>query len=83
MIKIILFLNKSILISKIEEMPSEIGEPDCKLINPFEIDGNGMLKKWMMEYTTQKEFMIHSDKILTILDPSETLIKKYEQVVEK
>lgn len=34
-LKLLVLLNKEILITKIEEVPSELGEPDCKLINPF------------------------------------------------
>lgn len=83
MIKVIVFLNKVVLLSEIQEVPSEIGEPDCKLIKPFQVDSNGMLKNWLSEYTSQSEFMIHSDKILTITDPTELLVKKYEEVTKK
>jgi hypothetical protein len=85
--KVIHLLNGTKLISEIQEVPSEIGEPDCKLINPFEIvfckDTNLLtLNPWMDQYTDQTIFMIHSDKILTILDPNPTIIKKY-QIVNK
>lgn len=83
MVKVIVFLNKVVLLSEIEEVPSEIGEPDCKLINPFQVDSNGMLNNWLSEYTSQSEFMIHSDKILTMTDPTETLVKKYQEVSKK
>ena len=33
-IKLIVLTSKEILLSEIEEVGSEIGEPDCKLINP-------------------------------------------------
>jgi len=36
-IKVILLTNSERLISEIEEVGAEIGEPDCKLINPMEI----------------------------------------------
>ena len=33
-VKVILLTNSERLISEIEEVGAEIGEPDCKLINP-------------------------------------------------
>ena len=37
MIKILLLKNKTVLITEIEEVGADVGEPDCKLINPVEI----------------------------------------------
>jgi hypothetical protein len=36
-----------------------------------------MLESWMMDVTRTDEFMISSDKILTLVDPTPTLIEKY------
>jgi hypothetical protein len=36
----------------------------------------------MISYTSQKDYMIHSDKILTIADPKPTLIEKYEALIK-
>lgn len=86
-IKCIIIANGTILISKIEEVGSELGEPDCKLTNPFVIKNsqvNGMdstLEPWMQDYTKEKEFMIHSDKILTIIEPKPTLMEKYIELI--
>ena len=33
-IKLVVLTSKDILVSEIEEVGGEIGEPDCKLINP-------------------------------------------------
>jgi hypothetical protein len=73
-------MNSLILISEIEEIGSELGEPDCKLINPYIIGQPDMnLIPWMEEYCSPEieSFMIHSDKILTITSPKDTLLKKY------
>jgi len=67
------------LISQIEEVGAEIGEPDCKLINPMEICEGNMLSPWMVEVTMQDTFMISSDKIITLADPTPTLLEKYLQ----
>ena len=82
-VKCIITVSNTILISKIEEVGSELGEPDCKLINPFiiktpQIEGLAVtLEPWLKEYTKQNEFMLHSDKILTIIEPKPTLLEKY------
>lgn len=76
-LKVIVFLNKETLISRIDEVPSELGEPDCKLIDPYVIMSDKTLFPWFSDYTDQNTFMIHSDKILTIIDPNSYLIEKY------
>ena len=83
MTKLILLTNNQILISKIEEVSSELGEPDCKLIEPFvfnEVDQT--LSPWLVEVCSQNTFMIHSDKILTIADPKPTLLEKYQNLIK-
>jgi hypothetical protein len=77
MIKIIALWDKTILISHIDEVPSELGEPDCKLTDPYLINKDGFLEPWMYEYTSQNIMMIHSDKIITIADPKEEILEKY------
>lgn len=87
-IKIIHLCTKELLISKIEEVASELGEPDCKLVDPYllidsKIEGAPItLEPWMSNYTSQNNYMIHSDKILTIADPKPTLIEKYEALIK-
>ena len=38
LIKILVLTNNQILISQIEEVTSELGEPDCRLTKPFELN---------------------------------------------
>ena len=76
-VKVILLTNSERLISEIEEVGAEIGEPDCKLINPMEIWESNNLAPWMMDHTMQDTFMISSDKIITLADPMPTLLEKY------
>jgi len=77
MIKILLLKTNIILISRIEEMPSELGEPDCKLTQPFVVAETGLIP-WMNAFTNQTEMMIHSDSILTIVDPNKEFLDKYQ-----
>jgi hypothetical protein len=74
---LILLTNSERLISEIVEVGADIGEPDCKLINPHEIWEGHNLCPWMMNDTNQTEFMISSDKIITIIDPNSDLLEKY------
>jgi hypothetical protein len=68
------------LITRIEESPSELGEPDCKLINPYQVLKDKTIEPLFIDYTNQKTFMIHSDKIFTITDPNSELIDKYDLI---
>jgi hypothetical protein len=79
MIKTLFLKNNVILIGRIEEVPSELGEPDCKLIKPFVITETGLIP-WMNEFTNQTEMMIHSDSILTIVDPNKDYLNKYQSL---
>ena len=78
-IKVILLTNSERIISEIDEVGSEIGEPDCKLIKPYEVKD---LVPWIGEYTDQNEFMISSDKIITLTEPMPTLVEKYEELTK-
>ena len=81
-IKLILLTNSERLISEIVEIGADIGEPDCKLIKPHEIQAEHNLCPWMKDDTDQTEFMISSDKIITITDPNSDLLEKYLEKTE-
>jgi len=70
------------LVSQIEESPSELGEPDCRLTEPFVLGENDTLSPWLVDRTNQNVFMISSDKILTLTDPKPTLLEKYEKLIK-
>ena len=68
---------------RIEEVGAAIpGEPDCKLLEPFVIGEQDTLSPWLVESTNQNEFMLSSDKILTLVDPKPTLLEKYENLTK-
>jgi hypothetical protein len=82
-LKLLVLTNNQILITQIEEVSTDLGEPDCKLIEPFILNQSDLsLSPWLVDYSTQNTFMIHSDKILTIADPNGKLKDKYESLVE-
>jgi hypothetical protein len=64
-------------------MACELGEPDCKLINPYKIDNLGNLTPWAADVTNQRELMIQSDSILTIVDPKPDIIEKYIELTKE
>ena len=87
-IKVIaLTTTQQVLISQIEEIPAAVpGEPDCKLINPFwvnPLEGNITLEPFLNNVTREDEFMMSSDKILTLADPTPTLLEKYQDIIEE
>ena len=79
MIKVLLLSNQEIVVSEIEEVASEIGDPNCKLTKPYKIVG-GALHRWMQDYSEQNEVMISSDKIITLVTPSPIIFEKYSKV---
>tara|TARA_A100001011_G_scaffold322581_1_gene344058 strand:- start:296 stop:526 length:231 start_codon:yes stop_codon:yes gene_type:complete len=71
-------VNQQLLISEIAEIAAVVpGEPDCKLINPFILKEENVLEPWLLNATKDDIFMLSSDKILTLVDPTPTLLEKY------
>ena len=80
MIKCVLIDVDIVLIAEVVELDAEIGDPNCKLINPYLFNSIDDMKPWKSEVTNQTEFMIRSEDILTIADPSGTVIDKYTEL---
>ena len=83
MVKLLILLSNQILISQIEEIGADIGEPDCKLVKPFIVKSDKTIEPFLCGYTKQDTFMMSSDKILTLADPSPTLLEKYEDLIKE
>ena len=78
LVKVIHLTTNQTLISELVEVaPMDIGAPDCKMVNPFIIKDEQVLEPWLLNVTKYDVFMISSDKILTLLDPTPTLLEKY------
>ena len=84
---IALTTTQQILISQIDEVPAvDIGQPDCKLTNPFWIDtesGTTVLHPFLTGVTKDDTFMMSSDKILTLAEPTPTLLEKYQDLIKE
>ena len=67
-------------------MLADIGQPDCKLINPCVIHGGTtdehILTKWMSDLTPNTEMFMSSDKILTLVDPNLRLVNSYYETIK-
>lgn len=75
-IKCILIGIDTILIAEMEEIGADIGEPDCKLINPYRFYDLETMRSWVTA-SDQTEYLIRSSDILTIADPSAEVVEKY------
>ena len=82
-VKVLVLMNKQILVSQISEVaPMDIGDPNCKLIEPFILGENDTLSPWLIDVTNDNEFMICSDKILTLVEAKPTLLEKYQNLIK-
>jgi hypothetical protein len=81
-IKAILLQSNQILISQIDEVGADIGDPNCKLTNPMLLKDDGTLEPWLISVSRQDIFMISSDKIITLTEPMPTLVEKYEELTK-
>lgn len=81
-IKCVLFRVDIVLITQIEEVEAELGEPNCKLINPYQFISEDDMKPWP-EVTNQDEMLVNSDSILTIVDPKPEIVKKYLELIAR
>ena len=82
-VKIVQLTTNQTLISEVAEIAAVVpGEPDCKLINPFIVKEDNVLEPWLLNVTKDDIFMMSSDKILTLVDPTPTLLEKYLDLAE-
>ena len=82
-VKIVHLTTNQILITELAEVAAVVpGEPDCKMVNPFIVKGDGTLEPFLGSVTRDNTLMISSDKILTLADPTPTLLEKYQDLTE-
>ena len=75
-------MNQQRLVSQIEEIGADIGQPDCKLTEPYIVGDNNTLSPWLVESTNQSVFILSSDKILSLVEPKPTLLEKYQDLLK-
>ena len=75
-IKCILVDVDNVLISEIEEVDAEIGQPNCKLTNPYVFKSLDDMQP-LVKVSNTNEYMMRAEDILTIADPTQEVIDKY------
>ena len=81
-IQVIVLVSGTVIISRIAAVVSELGEPDCKLIRPYQIADKKLIP-WLSDLTDDTDaIMISSDKILTLVDPKASLLNDYLTLIQ-
>lgn len=75
-------MNQLNLITEIQEVLVDFGEPNCKLTKPYLISDDGSLSPWLRELTNDEEVMMSSDKILTLVEPNGKLLDDYTKLTK-
>jgi len=78
-IKCVLVDVDNVLITEVVEVMAELGEPNCKFINPYRFFDIDNMKPWL-EASNQTEFMLRSEDILTIAEPTQEVIDRYTEL---
>ncbi len=77
-IKCVLLDANNTLITEVIEVIAEPGEPDCKFINPYLFNSLDNMTPWLTA-SNQTEFMLRSEDILTIAEPTQEVIDRYTE----
>ena len=75
--QVLILMNQLNLITEIQEVLVDFGEPNCRLVKPYLISGDGSLSPWLRGITNDEEIMMSSDKILTLVEPTKELLNEY------
>ena len=81
MIKCLVLLTGIVLIAKIEEIDAELGDPNCLISDVCVINSDGTISPWL-NFTEDTELMIRSENILTLVDPSQHILKEYIKITQ-
>lgn len=96
-VQVILLTNDEVIISQIEEVQADFGDPNCRLICPYKIlcgkdnrsaaivseSDPDRLVPWLSDLTDDSEIMISSDKIMTLVEPHKHLLDLYMKLATK
>ncbi len=71
-----MLLKNQWILAKVEEIEgTQLGDPDCILVEPMIIDGTN-LKDWL-PFADEKETVVRSSDIITFVEPGKDLLSKY------
>mgnify|MGYP001171795481 FL=1 len=80
-VKGLLLKVDNVVICEVEEIQVELGEPDCKIKNPYQYDKDTGLTPWP-DFAGQTEMMLRSDDILTMVEPKQEIIDQYLELTK-
>ena len=84
-VQCLIFRDDFVVISEVVEVISEIGDPDCKLINPYRVvNGDNPEERivpWL-DFTSQSDIMMRSSDVLTFVEPTPELLAQYLTLVD-
>lgn len=80
-VKGLLLKVDNVVICEVEEIQAELGEPDCKIMNPYQYDKDTGLTPWP-DFAGQTEMMLRSDDILTMVEPKQEIIDEYLELTK-
>jgi len=80
-VKGLLLKVDNVVICEVEEIQAELGEPDCKILNPYQYDKDTGLTPWP-DFAGQTEMMLRSDDILTMVEPKQEIIDEYLELTK-
>lgn len=71
-----MLLKNQWILAKVEEIEgTQLGDPDCILVEPMLIEGTD-LKDWL-PFADEKETVVRSSDIITFVEPGKDLLSKY------
>lgn len=71
-----MLLKNQWILAKVEEIEgTQLGDPDCILVEPMLIDGTN-LKDWL-PFADEKETVVRSSDIITFVEPGKDLLSRY------
>ena len=80
-VKGLLLKVDNVVICEVEEIQAELGEPDCRIKNPYQYDKDTGLTPWP-DFAGQTEMMLRSDDILTMVEPKQEIIDEYLELTK-
>ena len=91
-VKLVILTSKEILVSEIEEVGAEVGEPDCKLLHPVILktteekitveEGKVLLTPWII-FSKDDRMPVPKDWIVTVVEPITSITELYESKVNE
>ena len=80
-VKGLLLKIDNVVVCEVEEIQAELGEPDCRIKNPYQYDKDTGLTPWP-DFAGQTEMMLRSDDILTMVEPKQEIIDQYLELTK-